>query len=99
MHDPITERAVELESLEPGYRAALSYLKTTEYQQDRARTYAKIEKLVLSYSGSNSDFILGQCTALIKEINRFDEIVRTYESKKKTLRVINPPRQADSLEP
>lgn len=85
-HDPLLNRVTELEALESEYEYAREFIRTKTYHQEQERLRARIERTVLSASGSSdANFTLGQCYALVRELHRYEDAIKLYESKKKSL--------------
>ena len=94
----------ELDLLEADYEFAREYVKSAEFHRERERIRLRIEKLILSHNNNvDCNFVLGQCYSLVKELTRFDEVIRNYEAKKKSIEELsrltphhrNPRAEAD----
>lgn len=94
--DPVTRsieaKKTKLKLLETTYKRALELIKSEEWTEKREKALERVGRLVRSYQGGEATqaiYIMGQVREIISEADGPLQVIREYESERKSLQELN----------
>ena len=94
--DPVTRsieaKKTKLKLLETTYKRALELIKSEEWTDKREKALERVGRLVRSYQGGEPTlavYLMGQIREIIGEADGPLQVIREYESERKSLQELN----------